>query len=105
MKEGLLWPFEVHSLWWWGGRCTTFILPLFLHPTTLAFLVECLEMPLHSCLFPGGVLDEIGKARHLGSLLAGCLVCWTYLSAMASLVGKESKNLSGGKFGDPTGLE
>ena len=60
-----------------------------LHNAIMALLVGGLEKLVHSCILPGRVLDEIGKASLLGPLLAGCLVCWPYLSTMASLVGKE----------------
>ena len=71
----------------------------------MAVLVGGLVKQVHSCILPGRFFDEFGKASLLVPLLVGCLVCWPYLSTMASLVGKELKNLSGGKFGDPTGLE
>ena len=77
-------------MWWWGGRFSTFILPLPLHNAIMALLVGGLEKLVHSCILPGRVLDEIGKASLLGPLLARCLVCWPYVSTMASLVGKES---------------
>ena len=78
-----------------GRRFSTFILLLPLHNAIMALLVGGLEKPMHSCILLGRVLDEIGKATLLGPLLARCLVCWPYLSTMASLVGKESYNLSG----------
>ena len=56
----------------------------------MTLLVGGLEKPVHSCILLGRVLDEIGKATLLGSLLTRCLVCWPYVSTMASLVGKES---------------
>ena len=74
------------------------------HSLTMAFLVGCLAKPVYSRFLSGRFLDEVGEAPVLGSLLAGCLVYWSYLSAMAGLAGTEPENIPRGSFGDSAGM-
>ena len=74
------------------------------HSSSMAFLVGCLVAPMYSRFLSGRFLDEAGEAPVLGSLLAGSLVYWTYLFAMASLAGTKSENIPRGSFGDSASM-